>query len=86
MSGVATHVLTFDRRMREAAVQSGLNMIDLQPAVINQPGYNSAGSSRFPIERELRNACFALILYVLTTAFNWSACSARSGAILRTPI
>lgn len=28
-SGAATHVLTFDRRMREAAVQSGLNVIDL---------------------------------------------------------
>ena len=28
-SGVATHVLTFDRRMREAALQSGLNVIDL---------------------------------------------------------
>ncbi len=29
-SGAATHVLTFDRRMREAAVQCGLNVIDLQ--------------------------------------------------------
>ena len=28
-SGAATHLLTFDRRMREAAVQSGLNVIDL---------------------------------------------------------
>jgi uncharacterized protein len=28
-SGRATHVLTFDRRMREAAVQSGLNVIDI---------------------------------------------------------
>jgi uncharacterized protein len=28
-SGAATHVLTFDRRMRDAAVQSGLNVIDL---------------------------------------------------------
>jgi uncharacterized protein len=28
-SGAATHVLTFDRRMREAALQSGLNVIDL---------------------------------------------------------
>lgn len=28
-SGAATHVLTFDRRMREAAVQSGLNVVDL---------------------------------------------------------
>jgi uncharacterized protein len=28
-SGAATHVLTFDQRMREAAVQSGLNVIDL---------------------------------------------------------
>jgi uncharacterized protein len=28
-SGAATHILTFDRRMREAAVQSGLNVIDL---------------------------------------------------------
>jgi predicted nucleic acid-binding protein len=28
-SGAATHVLTFDHRMREAAVQSGLNVIDL---------------------------------------------------------
>jgi uncharacterized protein len=28
-SGAATHVVTFDRRMREAAVQSGLNVIDL---------------------------------------------------------
>lgn len=28
-SGVATHALTFDRRMREAALQSGLNVIDL---------------------------------------------------------
>jgi predicted nucleic acid-binding protein len=27
--GAATHVLTFDRRMREAAVNSGLNVIDL---------------------------------------------------------
>jgi predicted nucleic acid-binding protein len=28
-SGAATHVLTFDRRMREAALQCGLNAIDL---------------------------------------------------------
>src|SRR5882672_10750349 len=28
-SGTATYVLTFDRRMREAALQSGLNVIDL---------------------------------------------------------
>jgi len=28
-SGAATHVVTFDRRMREAAVQSGLNVVDL---------------------------------------------------------
>jgi predicted nucleic acid-binding protein len=28
-SGAATHVLTFDRRMREAAQQSGLNVINL---------------------------------------------------------
>jgi uncharacterized protein len=28
-SGAATHLLTFDRRMRDAAVQSGLNVIDL---------------------------------------------------------
>jgi uncharacterized protein len=28
-SGAATHVLTFDRRMREAAVQSGLSVIDI---------------------------------------------------------
>ena len=28
-SGAATHVLTFDRRMREAALQSGLNVIDI---------------------------------------------------------
>jgi predicted nucleic acid-binding protein len=28
-SGSATHVLTFDRRMREAALQFGLNVIDL---------------------------------------------------------
>jgi predicted nucleic acid-binding protein len=28
-SGAATHLLTFDRRMREAAVQSGMNVIDL---------------------------------------------------------
>jgi uncharacterized protein len=28
-SGAATHVLTFDRRMRAAALQSGLNVIDL---------------------------------------------------------
>src|SRR5881227_3976502 len=27
-SGRATHVLTFDRRMREAAVQAGMNVID----------------------------------------------------------
>lgn len=29
LSGAATHVLTFDRRMREAAVQTGLNVIEL---------------------------------------------------------
>jgi hypothetical protein len=29
ISGLATHVLTFDRRMREAALQCGLNVIDL---------------------------------------------------------
>lgn len=29
LSGAATHVLTFDRRMREAALQSGLSVIDL---------------------------------------------------------
>jgi len=28
-SGAATHVLTFDRRMREAALQSGLNVVNL---------------------------------------------------------
>ena|SRR3984885_13812165 len=28
-SGEATHMLTFDRRMREAALQCGLNVIDL---------------------------------------------------------
>jgi predicted nucleic acid-binding protein len=28
-SGAATHILTFDRRMREAAVQTGLNAIEL---------------------------------------------------------
>jgi predicted nucleic acid-binding protein len=28
-SGAATHLLTFDRRMREAALQYGLNVIDL---------------------------------------------------------
>lgn len=28
-SGAATHLLTFDSRMREAALQSGLNVIDL---------------------------------------------------------
>lgn len=28
-SGAATHLLTFDGRMRDAAVQSGLNVIDL---------------------------------------------------------
>jgi hypothetical protein len=28
-SGDATHILTFDRRMREAALQSGLNVMDL---------------------------------------------------------
>jgi predicted nucleic acid-binding protein len=28
-SGRATHVLTFDRRMREAAVQVGMNVIDI---------------------------------------------------------
>ncbi len=28
-SGAATHLLTFDRRMRDAAAQSGLNVIDL---------------------------------------------------------
>ncbi|MGH8261682.1 MAG: type II toxin-antitoxin system VapC family toxin [Steroidobacteraceae bacterium] len=29
LSCAATHVLTFDRRMREAAMQAGLNVIDL---------------------------------------------------------
>jgi len=29
ISGAATHVLTFDRRMREAATQCGLHVIDL---------------------------------------------------------
>lgn len=29
LSGAATQILTFDRRMREAAVQTGLNVIDL---------------------------------------------------------
>jgi hypothetical protein len=28
-SGAATHVLTFDRPTREAAIQTGLNVIDL---------------------------------------------------------
>jgi len=28
-SGAATHVLTFDRQMREAAVDAGLHVIDL---------------------------------------------------------
>jgi predicted nucleic acid-binding protein len=28
-SGAATHLLTFDRRMKEAAAQAGLNVIDL---------------------------------------------------------
>jgi predicted nucleic acid-binding protein len=28
-SGAATHLLTFDTRMRDAALQSGLNVIDL---------------------------------------------------------
>jgi predicted nucleic acid-binding protein len=28
-SGAATHLLTFDRKMRDAALQSGLNVIDL---------------------------------------------------------
>lgn len=28
-SGAATHVLTFDRRMRESALQCGLNVLDL---------------------------------------------------------
>jgi len=28
-SGRATHVLTFDRRMREAVVQAGMNVIDI---------------------------------------------------------
>jgi predicted nucleic acid-binding protein len=29
LSGAATHVLTFDRRMREAALQSGLSVVNL---------------------------------------------------------
>ena len=29
LSGAATHLLTFDRRMREAAVQAGLSVIDI---------------------------------------------------------
>ncbi len=29
LSGAATHVLTFDRRMRDAALQSGLNVVSL---------------------------------------------------------
>ena len=35
-SGRATHVLTFDRRMREAAVQAGVNVIDIsaQDAIV----------------------------------------------------
>jgi hypothetical protein len=39
-------------------------------ALIKKLDYNSAGSFRFPIEREPRNACFALILEP-------HACSAR---------
>ena len=29
LSGAATHVLTFDRRMRQAAIQSALNVVDI---------------------------------------------------------
>jgi predicted nucleic acid-binding protein len=29
LSGAATHILTFDRRMSEAAVQTGLSVIEL---------------------------------------------------------